>query len=35
MTVSIDLPSRIVSMVHSGVSRRQAARHFKVGISFA
>jgi len=35
MTLSQDLRLRIVDLVASGVSRRQAARQFKVGVSSA
>ena len=35
MTLSIDLRSRVGSMVHLGASRRGAARHFKIGVSSA
>ncbi len=35
MTLSVDLRLRIVDLVASGVSRRQAARHFKVSASSA
>jgi len=35
MTLSQDLRLRIVGLVDSGVSRRQAARQFKVGVSSA
>jgi len=35
MTLSQDLRLRIVDLVASGVSRREAARHFKVGVSSA
>jgi transposase len=35
MTLSQDLRLRIVDLVASGVSRRQAARQFKIGVSSA
>jgi len=35
MTLSQDLRLRIVDLVGTGVSRRQAARQFKVGVSSA
>ena len=35
MTLSIDLRSRVGSMVHLGASRRGAARYFKIGVSSA
>ncbi len=35
MTLSQDLRLRIVDLVKTGVSRRQAARQFKVGVSSA
>ena len=35
MVLSLDLRQRIVDLVASGVSRREAARHFKVGTSSA
>lgn len=35
MTLSQDLRLRIVDLVASGVSRREAARRFKVGVSSA
>jgi len=35
MTLSQDLRLRIVDLIETGVSRRQAARQFKVGVSSA